>query len=142
MKSILVTAIQIAVQAHGETLDKSGQPYILHPLRVMMAQMSDVSRIAGILHDVVEDTNVTIDDLRSAGIPEESLTAIVMLTHEESEPYEEYINKLYQNHIAKSVKLADLLDNMNVLRLPGFTQKDLGRLAKYRRAYEFLSEET
>ena len=141
MKPPLVTAIEIATNAHGEMIDKSGQPYLMHPLRVMMEQTTDAARMAGVLHDVVEDTEITLQDLRTAGIPENSLAAIALLTHDDETPYDEYIEQLKPNSIARSVKLADLRDNMNVLRLPGFTAKDLKRLKKYRRAYEFLFSE-
>lgn len=142
MTHSLVTAIEIALHAHGTELDKSGQPYILHPLRVMMSQNTDEARIAGILHDVVEDTDVTLDDLRAAGIPESSLKAVELLTHDDEIPYEEYVEQLRLDPIARAVKLADLRDNMDVLRLPSFTPKDMERLAKYRRAWEYLSAET
>jgi len=139
MTHALVQALEIAVRAHGDTLDKSGQPYILHPLRVMLAQDTDEGRIAGVLHDVVEDTEVTLDDLRDVGIPGSVLEAIALLTHDDDTPYEQYVERLKPNPLARSVKLADLRDNMDVLRLPDFTQKDLQRLGKYRRAYEFLA---
>ncbi len=134
----LEVAVQIAVRAHAGALDKSGQPYILHPLRVMQAQQTNDARMAGVLHDVVEDSDVTLTDLREAGIPESVLEAIALLTHDEVTPYEIYVQTLKSNPLARSVKLADLRDNMNVLRLPEFTEKDLRRLEKYRRAYETL----
>ena len=139
MNHLLEIAIEMAVKAHAGMLDKSGQPYILHPLRVMMAQTSIPARIAAVLHDVIEDTEVTIDQLRQAGLPEDSLTAIALLTHQANEPYEQYIDNLKENPIARAVKLADLRDNMDVLRLPGLTKKDLERLEKYHRSYEFLT---
>ena len=71
----LINAIEIAVRTHGATLDKSGQPWMLHPPRVMMAQRANEARIAGVLHDVVEDTDVTHDDLKAAGLPDASLQA-------------------------------------------------------------------
>ncbi|MBI1367644.1 MAG: HD domain-containing protein [Planctomycetes bacterium] len=130
-------AIGIAVKAHAGAVDKAGSPYILHPLRVMLAQQDDNARIAGVLHDVVEDTDVSFDDLAAAGIPPAVLDALRLLTHDGT-PYEQYIERLKSNPIARAVKLADLQDNMDVRRLPEVTERDAKRLTKYIKAWRLL----
>ena len=129
MTHVVEKAILIALNAHAGTLDKSGQPYILHPLRVMLAQQNNLTRIAAVLHDVVEDTDVSLEDLHEAGLPREAIDAIQLLTHAEDTEYSQYIQRLMSNPIARAVKLADLRDNMDVLRLPAFTEHDLQRLS-------------
>jgi hypothetical protein len=134
----IADAIRIAVDAHAGAVDKAGAPYILHPLRVMFAQRDDDARMAGVLHDVVEDTSVTFEDLETAGMPPAVLDALRLLTHDGT-PYEEYVQRLKSNPIARAVKLADLEDNMDIRRLAEVTERDARRLAKYRRAWRTLT---
>jgi (p)ppGpp synthase/HD superfamily hydrolase len=140
--SKIETAIKIAVDAHGGQTDLSGQPYILHPLRVMLAMPADAERAAAVLHDVVEDTEVTLEDLRLAGLPEEVIAAVDCVTKRKGEAYTDYLDRIANNPIARRVKLADLQDNMRVDRLVTMTDRDLKRLEKYRHARERLLSQT
>ncbi len=134
----LEKAIEIAVQAHAGQKSKDGTPYVLHPLRLMTRMGTDEERMAAVLHDVVEDTTVTFDDLRKAGIPENVLAVVTLLTHEEGISYEDYVERLKSHPVARRVKLADLEDNSDIRRLKGVEQKDLERLRKYYRAWQIL----
>lgn len=133
MPPTLADAIRIAVEAHGNTQDKAGrEPYILHPMRVMLAQETEHARMVGILHDVVEDTDVSMDDIVAMGFPNEVVEALKLVTHDDDGlSYEEYINRLKDNPIARNVKIADLEDNMNIRRLAELEAKDYERLKKY-----------
>jgi (p)ppGpp synthase/HD superfamily hydrolase len=136
----LARAIAIAAQAHQSQKDKSGEPYILHPIRVMMRMRSDVDMIVAILHDVVEDTEWTIEMLRAEGFSEEVLQAVSYLTHQENENYDEFLARIESNAIARRVKLADLEDNMDVRRLNALTEKDIQRLQRYHPAWVKLNQ--
>ena len=133
--TLIEKALAIALGAHQGQKDKAGAPYILHPLRVMLRMEMELEMIAAVLHDVVEDTGLTIEDLRRVGIPEAALAAVEHLTRREEESYEEFIERVKQNEIARKVKLADLQDNMDIKRIARPTEKDLERLKKYRRAW-------
>ena len=108
------TALQIAVKAHAGALDRDGNPYILHPLTVGLMGRSDEEKIAGFLHDVVEDTDWTFEDILAAGIPEEVVDALRLLTHDKKKmSYAEYIQRIIQsgNPVALAVKKNDLTHN-------------------------------
>ncbi len=109
-------AIEIAAASHAGVRDKQGQPYILHPLRVMMDVQGDLARIVAVLHDVVEDTPVTIENLGAAGFSAEVLAAVELVTHREGQAYSEYVIHCKANDAARQVKLADLRDNSNLNR--------------------------
>ncbi len=139
--STLEEAIALAVKVHQGQVDKYGRPYILHPLRVMFRLESEVEQIVGILHDVVEDSEVTFDDLRRMGYSEEIIEALDGVTKrdDEEQAYEKFVARSQQNPIARRVKLADLEDNMDIRRLTSdLTEKDFERLKRYRRAWEQL----
>ncbi|MFB3891134.1 MAG: GTP pyrophosphokinase [Phycisphaerae bacterium] len=127
-------AIILAAQAHKGQVDKAGVPYITHPLRVMLRLREPVDRIVAVLHDVVEDTAVTLDDLRKAGYSQAVLAAVECLTKREDEPYEAFIERCAANPVARRVKLADLGDNMDLSRLPVIGPKDRRRMARYEKA--------
>ncbi len=133
-------AIAIAAQAHQEQRDKAGAPYILHPLRLMLRMHSETEMMVAILHDVVEDTDWTLDKLRQAGFAEEVVQAVECLTHRDHETYEEFIARVRTNAIASKVKLADLEDNMDMRRLSALTEQDTQRLRKYHRAWLALRQ--
>ena len=133
-------AIAIAAQAHQEQVDKAGAPYILHPLRMMLRMSSETEMMAAILHDVVEDTDWTLDKLRQAGFSDEVVQAVECLTHRDHETYEEFIVRVRTNAIARKVKLADLEDNMDMRRLSTLTEKDAHRLHKYHQAWLALRQ--
>ena len=135
----LEDTIALAGEAHRGQVDKGGQPYILHPLRLMLHLGSEVDRIVGVLHDVVEDTHITQEDLRSRGYPTEVLEALDCLTKRPAEEYEDFIQRIKPNPIARRVKLVDLEDNMDVRRLPTMNEEDFQRLKKYRKAWAELN---
>lgn len=143
MKPTLEDAIILAAQKHRGQFDKAGKPYILHPLRVMQnlgPRATDDERLAALLHDIVEDCDVSFDDLRAHGFPEAVVVAVQHLTKTEAEQndYVAAIRRAAQNPIARRVKLADLTDNLDMSRLPNPTPKDYERLEKYREAKAFL----
>ncbi|MDT0122429.1 GTP pyrophosphokinase [Paenibacillus sp. RRE4] len=134
-------AISVALQAHKGKLDKGGHPYILHPLAVMNRVESMEEKIVAVLHDVIEDSEVTIEELRGLGFSEEILTAIHLLTRSTEDSYEEFIEKTIMNRTARNVKIADIQENMNISRIKKPTQEDYNRLEKYRKALERLERE-
>lgn len=140
VKNLLEVAIKIAVEAHRGQLDKAGQPYILHPLRVMLSLSDEKDRIVGVLHDVIEDTNITYDYLIANGFEgqREILEALKSVTKEEDETYNEFIERVALNSIGKRVKLADLQDNMDLSRIQKPTEKDYERIKRYKKAREKL----
>jgi (p)ppGpp synthase/HD superfamily hydrolase len=134
----LEDAIALAVEKHRGQRDKNGRPYILHPLRVLHRldwNTPDAAKIAAVLHDVVEDTDVTLDELRERGFPEEALQAIGLLTKRDGESYPQFIERLLPNRIARMVKRADLEDNMDLRRLARVGDKERQRLDRYRAAW-------
>lgn len=141
--STIEKALQIAARAHEGQRDKHGQPYILHPLRVMHAVEGDEARIVAILHDVIEDTSVTAENLRREGFGETVLEALDRLTHRKGEPYADYAIRCKGHDIARRVKLADLEDNSRLSRTilrPDRIEPDIDRVRKYLLAYKFLTE--
>jgi (p)ppGpp synthase/HD superfamily hydrolase len=136
--TLLEKALEIALRVHAGQKQKDGSPYILHPLRVMARVHTDEERMAAVLHDVVEDSAVTIEDLRVAGFPEHVLETVRLLTHGEGISYEDYVLRLKPDPMARRIKLADLEDNSDIRRLSGIEEKDLERLRKYHRAWQIL----
>ena len=138
--STLARAIEIAVEAHSGQTDKAGAAYILHPLRVMMSLEGEDDLIVGVLHDVIEDCpDWTPERLRDEGFSTTVLMALAHVTKlSEDEDYPAFIARAAQNPIARRVKRADLLDNLDVRRLPEVTEKSRLRLNKYLRALEQL----
>ena len=133
-------AIEIATEAHRGQLDKAGCDYIEHPLRVMAAGKSLDEKIVGVLHDVVEDTNWTFEDLAAEGFSAEVIEALRCVTKlSESEPYDKFIARVKRNPLAVVVKLNDLSDNMDIRRLPYLSDKDVKRLKRYLKAYKQLT---
>jgi (p)ppGpp synthase/HD superfamily hydrolase len=137
--SLLELAISIAVEAHRGQTDKAGQPYILHPLRLMLSMKTEDERITAVLHDVIEDTNVTLANLREQGLSDEVLKAIELLTRLPQDTYEAFIERLSINPLSRRVKMADLADNMNISRLSEVTEKDLIRMQRYLAAWHKLA---
>jgi (p)ppGpp synthase/HD superfamily hydrolase len=133
-------AIAFAAARHGNQTDKADQPYILHPIRVMMAMDTDEARRVAVLHDVVEDCRVTLNELRRRGYPEREVLAIAALTKRDHErgDYGRFIKRVLRNPLAAKVKLADVEDNLNVTRLQTLGPKDLKRVAKYHAARKLL----
>jgi (p)ppGpp synthase/HD superfamily hydrolase len=139
----LENAIRIAVTAHAGQLDKEGAPYITHPLRVMAAVEGIDAKIVAILHDVVEDTAVTIDDLRREGFSESLLSSVECVTHRPDVPYADYVVRCKNHPVARQVKLADLADNSRpdrcLLRVDRI-DRDLARMHRYLLSTKFLTD--
>lgn len=128
---LLKKAIAIAEKAHAGQVDKAGKPYIGHPVRVMNAVQSLDEKIVGVLHDAVEDSDLTLDDLSAQGFPAHLIEAIDAITKREGEEYEAYLKRVTRNPIALRVKIADMTDNMDITRFSAPTEKDFARLRKY-----------
>lgn len=136
---MLQKAIDIATKAHEGQVDKAGQPYIGHPLRVMNMGTTNEEKIVGALHDVVEDSNWTFEELAAEGFSNEVVDALRCITKlSENEPYDKVIQRVKANPLAAKVKLYDLTDNMDIRRLAYISEKDVKRLRKYLKAYRQL----
>lgn len=135
---LLSKALNIATKAHDWQTDKAGAPYIFHPIRVANRCSSDEERIVALLHDTIEDTDVTPDNLLSDGFPRSIVDAILSVTRNDDESYDDFIKRARLNSIGRQVKLHDLEDNMDITRLNELTEKDIVRLNKYLRAYRYL----
>ncbi|MGE8175046.1 HD domain-containing protein [Pseudomonas fluorescens] len=134
MTQTLERAIAIAAAAHEGQVDKGGSPYILHPLKVMLRVDTLEERIVAVLHDVVEDCGISLDDLRQEGFSETVLAAIESVTKLSGESYELFVERAAQNPIGRVVKLADLEENSDLSRIAQPSWEDLERIEKYRRA--------
>jgi (p)ppGpp synthase/HD superfamily hydrolase len=128
----LERAIAIAAEAHAGQVDKGGQPYILHPLRVMLRTNSSAERMAAVLHDVVEDSSVTLDFLRTEGFPPEVIHAVDALTKRHGESRIDAAHRAKQDPIARLVKLADNAENMDLSRIDEPTERDYARIEEYK----------
>lgn len=133
-------ALQIAVRTHKGQKDKTGHDYILHPIRVSERCDDPRAKIVALLHDTIEDTNVTADYLREEGFTEEIVEAVLAVTRREGEEYNDYVRRAAQNELGRMVKRADLEDNMDIRRLPELTDRDVERLRKYLRAWQYIVE--
>jgi (p)ppGpp synthase/HD superfamily hydrolase len=132
-------AVEVSVQAHQGQMDKSGMPYILHPLRVMATFKDPYLMAIAVLHDVVEDTSVTIDNLRSAGFPERVVEGVEAMTYKKDESRDQYYGRVKRNHDAREVKIHDIFDNLSPDRMGLLTQADRIRLTtKYGHALESI----
>ena len=136
--SDLDRAILLAAQVHRGQKDRYGQPYILHPLRVMMAMRTEEEMIVAVLHDVVEDSDMTLEDLKEEGFSDEIIRAVGCLTKREGEPYEAHVERARNNLLALPVKIADLEDNMDPRRIGVFSDEDEKRTARYHRTWVSL----
>ena len=134
MTQTLERAIAIAATAHAGQVDKGGAPYILHPLKVMLRMSSLEERIVAVLHDVVEDCGISLEDLRKEGFSEAVLSAIESVTKVPGESYEDFVERAAQNPIGRVVKLADLEENSDLSRIASPSWEDLERIEIYRRA--------
>ena len=138
--SLLEKALQIAVKAHSGQIDKAGSAYIFHPIRVSNRCSTDDERIVALLHDTIEDTEVTTEYLLMEGFPRNIVDAILSVTRNEDESYDDFIKRSRLNPIGRQVKLHDLEDNMDITRLNELTEKYIYRLNKYIKAYKYLKE--
>lgn len=131
-------AMKLCFDAHKDQNDKNGLPYVFHPFHLAEQMTDEVTTVVALLHDVVEDTDYTLDDIAAKGFGKEVLDALVLLTHEPGVPYMDYVAKIKENPIAKAVKLADLEHNSDLSRLDVVDDNALARRAQYQEALAFL----
>ena len=134
-------ALEICWEAHKNQFDKSGMPYVFHPFHLMEQMETEEEICVALLHDVVEDSEMSFEDLAEAGFPKPVLEALQLMTHNENEPYLDYVRRLKDHPIARKVKLADLKHNSTLERLSYVTDRDLIRYEKYQIAIGILTEE-
>lgn len=132
------TALDIAVEAHKDQVDKAGHKYISHPFRLSTQMTTEEEKIVAILHDVLEDSNVTVEYLVEQDFSDNVITALVLLTKTRKQNYLNYIKNIKTNKLATVVKIADLIDNINLSRLNSVSVKDINRSRKYLDALEYL----
>ena len=120
--NLIEKSLTIALQAHAGQVDKANQPYILHLIRVMTRMSNEVEMSAALLHDIVEDTSLTFDQLLEKGIPEEVIEILRHLTKSQTETYDEFIERVMKNKVAVKIKIEDIKDNMNINRLPNLSE--------------------
>lgn len=133
-------AMRICFEAHKDQVDKNGIPYVFHPFHVAEQMEDEITTTVALLHDVVEDSNYSLDDLRKAGFPASVTDALMLLTHDKSIPYLDYVATIKRNPIATTVKIADLGHNSDLTRLDCIEDKDKERVEKYKKALEVLTE--
>ena len=133
-------AMKLCFQAHKDQTDKSGIPYVFHPIHLAEQMKDEDTTVVALLHDVVEDTTYTPEDLAAMGFNDRVIAAIRLMTHDENIPYMEYIAKIKENPIAKAVKLADLAHNSDTTRLDTVDAKAAARVEKYAKAIRLLNE--
>ena len=138
-QSIVDIALSIARQAHEGQLDKAGIEYIKHPIYVANQVKSEKEKAVALLHDVLEDSPVSAEELLIAGLPETVVTTVQVLTKQTGQDYQTYLQAVKSNPLACRVKLADLKHNSDLSRLTSITEKDRERLKKYKKAIDFLS---
>lgn len=131
-------ALRIAIRAHEGQQDKSGREYVMHPIRVAEKCKDTRAKIVALLHDTIEDTDVTIEYLRKEGFPEEIIDAVLSVTKQDGENYEDFVRRAAKNAIGREVKIADLEDNMDIRRLKEIKEEDVARLRKYLSAWQYL----
>ena len=133
-------ALKLCFEAHRDQVDKTGMPYVYHPFYIAEQMTDELSTVCALLHDVIEDTEYTFDDLSKMGFPKEVIEVLTLLTHDESVPYMDYIKNLSVNQPARQVKLADLRHNSDLTRLDEIDSYSLKRNEKYLLAIEFLTK--
>lgn len=127
-------AMKLCFEAHKDQVDKSGMPYVFHPFHLAEQMHDEKTSIVALLHDVIEDTDYTFEDLRAAGFDNEIIEALKLMTHDDSVPYMEYVTAIKSNPIATAVKLADLKHNSDLSRLDVVDEKAIKRKEKYDKA--------
>lgn len=133
-------AMQIAIRAHMGQKDKAGRDYVMHPIRVAERCKDPRAKIVALLHDTIEDTPVTAEYLRGEGFPEEIILGVLSVTKHDEEEYDDFVARTAENAIGREVKIADLEDNMDIRRLKEINDKDVERLRKYLRAWQYLTK--
>lgn len=136
----LELALELVLKNHSNQVDKGGNPYVEHPIWIMSNVKGQKCKITALLHDIIEDTDLTINDLKEYGFDEEIIEAVRLLTRENGVSYNEYIKRLITNPIASKVKLKDLEHNMDLTRLKEVSEKDIKRQEKYKKVHKFIEE--
>jgi len=136
--NIIEKSLEIALRAYGGKQDKAGKAYVLHPLRMMLKMDTEEEMSVALLHDVIEDSDITSDDLLQAGIPSTVVDAVVILSKKDNESYDAFIDRVLGNSLAAKIKTADIEDNINVLRLDSLSDSSLERVRKYHKAWKRL----
>ena len=131
-------ALRLCFQAHRDQLDKGGLPYVFHPFHLAEQMLDEDTTVLALLHDVVEDTPYTLEDLAQMGFSPRVLEALALMTHDPAMPYMDYVAKIKANPLARAVKLADLRHNSDTTRLDAPDPRAMQRLEKYRRAIQLL----
>ena len=137
---LTVNAMKIAFKAHKDQIDRAGVPYIYHPIHLAESMDDEYLIVVALLHDVVEDSDITFDELIESGFPNEVINALKLLTHDLNVDYFEYIQLISKNQLASKVKLTDLKHNSDISRLKVVSDKDLERLEKYKKAIKILEK--
>ncbi len=133
-------ALKLCFEAHKDQRDKSGLPYVFHPFHLAEQMTDEETTVVALLHDVVEDTELTLEDLKAKGFSQCVLDAIALMTHAPEVPYMDYVRKIKENPIATAVKLADLKHNSDLTRLDTVDERALERCEKYKKAMAILQE--
>lgn len=133
-------ALRLCFEAHKNQIDKSGMPYVFHPFHLAEQMKDEQTVIVALLHDVIEDTDYTFDDLKAIGFDDVIIDALKLMTHDESVPYMAYVTEIKTNPIARAVKLADLQHNSDLSRLDVIDERALERKDKYIEAIKLLEE--
>ena len=133
-------AMRLCFEAHKEQRDKSGLPYVFHPIHLAEQMSTEETTIVALLHDVVEDTDYTIEDLTAMGFDQAITDAIALMTHTDGVDYMDYVRRVKENPIAKTVKLADLRHNSDLTRLDIVDKEAIARKEKYLKAIELLED--
>lgn len=133
-------ALKLCFEAHRDQVDKSGMPYVFHPFHLAEQMQDEKTTVVALLHDVVEDTDCTLDDLRRLGFEEDVIEALALMTHDDAIPYMTYVAAIKNNPIARAVKLADLRHNTDLSRLDVVDEKALQRKKKYSAAIKLLTD--
>lgn len=131
-------AIKLMFEKHKDQVDKSGMPYVFHPFHLAEQMDDEETTITALLHDIVEDTNTTFEDLRKLGFSDNVINALKLMTHDKNVDYFEYVKNISKNPIARKVKIKDLEHNMDTSRLDEVTDKDLERVKKYKKCHKYL----
>lgn len=134
-------ALKLCFEAHKDQVDKTGLPYVFHPFHLAEQMTDELSTVCALLHDVVEDSEYTFDDLAGMGFPREVIEVLKLLTHDADEPYMDYVARIKPHPVARRVKLADLGHNSDLSRLDTTSEYALKRNEKYKKAIAFLTEE-
>ncbi len=135
-------ALKLCFAAHKDQVDKSGLPYVFHPFHIAEQMHDENTTVVALLHDVIEDTEYTLADLKEMGFNQEVLDAVGLMTHSNGVPYMEYVAEIKRNEIAKTVKLADLKHNSDLSRLDNIDEDALNRVRKYEKAIKMLETES